>query len=159
MDKNFASNDSIPTVEKHHRIVSEMCKINCPARSEQRRKVQKSMAMQYGVIPTPDLLYKKHIQTKLTVQKAILLSLDRIDNPKFQPGQYIKVNTVFDVPQKFYLYPKLHLIISSEPVKAYKVVQIHNEYPTADFLGYKWAVFSGEPPYHFFYSTLQIAVE
>ena len=159
MDRNFASNDSILTVKKHHRIVSEMYRINFPATSEQRRKVQKLMAMKYGVIPTPDLLYEKHIKIELTAEKAILLSLSRFANPEFQPEQNPKKNTVFEDPKKFFFYEKLDLLISREPVRVFQVVQHENRDPVALFLGYKWAVFKGGPSYHFFSSTLRISVE
>ena len=121
-----------------------------PANSSERRKLQKSEEMIYGVIQTPDLLYDKHIITKLSRKSAINLSLTRFQDHSFQAGLYIKVNTVFKEPEKFYEYPEFDFIISSEPVKVYKVQQVNDRPPTVHYLGKKWAIFKSEQQtYHF----------
>ena len=148
----------IETVKKHYKILVNVNDIG-PAGSDKRRKLQKLMQMNHGVIPTPDLLYEKHIQIEITAEKAIILSLKRFANSEFQPGQNPKINTVFEDPQKFFSYPDLNLIISRQPVKVYRVLQLDKKYPIARCLGTKWAIFHGSEPYHFNPSTLKISAD
>ena len=89
---------------------------------------------------------------------ALNISLPRFQDPYFQAGSDVKVNTVFEDPKKFYEYPDYNLIISREPVRVYQVKQIKNELPTVHFLGNKWAIFTYFT-YHFNSISLRISVE
>ena len=134
------------TLEKHYKILYNIV----PANSGERRKLQKKLELKYGVIQTPNLLYEKHIITEFNWHTALNLSLSRFQDPDFQPGRYLKVNTVFEDPENFYEYPEFNFIISKEPVKVYEVKQTNNNRsPIVRSLGRQWAIFNCEPNYHF----------
>ena len=156
MDKRSIDSASTETLRNHYRIAVSIFKISD---SDTRRKLQKSIQMKHGVIPTPDLLYDKHIIREFKPEKAQSLSLQRFRGPDFQEGRQPKVNTVYEDPKKFYFHPDLNWIISKEPVNAYQVEQYCEGKPIVRFIGKKWAIFSGEPTYHFFFSSLQMPTD
>ena len=140
--------DPIQILKTHFKIVTDLYNIS-PSNSDKRRKLQKLIQMKHGVIPTPELLYEKHIIREFNESNAVNLSSPRLRNPTFQPDREPKVNTVIEDPQKFYVYSDLNLIISKEPVRIYKVKQAKNRPPTVHFLGKQWAIFTCKPTYHF----------
>ena len=139
--------DPMEIVKKHFKLLTDYYRIS-PSDSR-RRKLQKVMQMKHGIIPTPDLLYEKHIIREFNATNAKNLSLPRLKNPAFQPDRDPKINTVIEDPQKFYVYEDLGFMISKEPVRIYQVRQAKNRSPTTCFLSKKWAIFSCKPTYHF----------
>ena len=111
--------------------------------------------LEFCPIETPMCLYEKHIlrdSSGSRYQNAI----DAIDLSIDRPNIQVK-NTVFEDPEYFYLFEEINLMISNVPTKVYQV-ELYGNSEKVHCYGKKWAIFSGEPPFHFFKESLRIRI-
>ena len=122
---------------------------------EYLRNYESLERLKFCLIATPMCLYEKHILMDSSGSRyqnainAIGLSMDR-------PNIQVK-NTVFEDPEYFYLFPEIDIMISNVPTKVYQV-ELHRNSDEVCCYGKKWAIFSGEPPFHFFKESLRIRI-